>query len=95
MTTTKAHFEAIGRVAYEWSRLELHVQLFIGALAGLPANESLIITNPANPTAWLPMVRLLAVEKIGWKALRADPETLRQGGKASCRFFRLPTQSTE
>jgi cytochrome c553 len=32
---SKEHFEAIGRVAYEWSRLEFHIQLVIGGMVGI------------------------------------------------------------
>lgn len=60
MPTTKAHFEAIGRVAYEWSRLELFAQTLIAALANIPQDRALIITNSGSIKAWMETIRRLA-----------------------------------
>lgn len=60
MPTTKAHFEAIGRVAYEWSRLEMFAQTLIAGAANIPHDISLILTNSGNIRIWMEIVRRLA-----------------------------------
>lgn len=86
MPTTKAHFEAIGRVAREWARLEVHAQLLISRMVKLPHKTSMIMTNPGKLSDWLVMIRRLAVEQKradrGWlerhKALKNQVDALRQ-----------------
>lgn len=60
MPTTKAHFEAIGRVAYEWSRLELFAQTLIAGMAELPSDKALIVTNSGTIRSWMETIRRLA-----------------------------------
>jgi hypothetical protein len=60
MSTTRAHFEAIGRIAYEWSRLELHMQIVIAGMTNLPIERSLVLTNASNVKSWTDMVLRLA-----------------------------------
>lgn len=52
MPTTKAHFEAIGRVAYEWSRLEQTLQTAIALVADIDRRKSLILTNAGSVKSW-------------------------------------------
>ena len=52
MPTTKAHFEAIGRVAYEWSRLEQTLQTAIALVADIDQRKSLILTNAGSVKSW-------------------------------------------
>lgn len=52
MPTTKAHFEAIGRVAYEWSRLEQVLQTAIALVADIDKRKSLIMTNAGSVKSW-------------------------------------------
>jgi hypothetical protein len=60
VSTTTAHFEAIGRVAYEWSRLEFHIQIVIAGMTNQPIEQSLILTNATNMRSWADMVLRLA-----------------------------------
>ena len=58
--TTNAHFEAIGRVAYEWSNVEMVAQNLVAALAGIPNETALIVTNSGNLKSWMEIIRRLA-----------------------------------
>ena len=64
---TKAHFEAIGRVANAWSRLELFAQTLIAGLAELPQDTALIVTNSGTVRSWMETIRRLV-------SLRCPPD---------------------
>ena len=63
MPTTSEHFAAIGRVAYEWSRLELFVQTVIAVLAECPHDTGLVVTNPGSIRSWMETLRRLATHR--------------------------------
>lgn len=57
--TTKAHFEAIGRVAYQWSHLEIALQTAIAVVAEINQDKALIITNSGSVKSWTEILRRL------------------------------------
>jgi hypothetical protein len=69
MGTTKAHFAAIGRISYEWSRLESLLQSCIAEVAGLHPQIGLILTNGGSVRSWTEILTRLVKHAHCSKAL--------------------------
>lgn len=52
-----SHLQAIGRVAAEWSKLEMVFQFKIAEVAGIDPIKTLILTKSGNIGTWMKMLR--------------------------------------
>ena len=60
---TDAHLREIGRIASEWSLLEFHMQLCIGALAGIENDALFVLTKGLSYTGWKECILALALRQ--------------------------------
>jgi hypothetical protein len=79
--TTKAHFEAIGRVAYEWSRLEIFAQNLVAGLAGIPSETA---ANRAIAAVIAPYRSEAGSRR--WDSITCHCSPTRRPSAAACRW---------